>query len=91
LILVLLVGVNSIMYCVSLAWLAPYDEFHIFYHSAQLPSALLLVTAFSLVSLLFVFADFSFGYFVGYHLHLVILGYLWLSAFSDLPYDHRGA
>jgi hypothetical protein len=87
----LLVGVNSIMCCVSLAWLAPYDQFHIFYDGAQLPTALLLVATFSLVSLLFVFADFSFGYFVGFHLYLAILGYLWLSAFSDLPYDHRGA
>jgi len=91
LILVLLVVVNSIMCCVSLVWLAPYDQFHIFYHSAQLATALLSVAAFSLVALLFVFADFSFGYFVGFHLYLVILGYLWLSAFSDLPYDHRSA
>jgi hypothetical protein len=52
LILVLLVVVNSIMCCVSLVWLAPYDEFHIFYHNAQLPTALLSVAAFSLVSLL---------------------------------------
>jgi len=87
----LLVGAVSVMCCVSLAWLAPYDEFHIFYDGAQLPMALLWVAAFFLVSVLFVFADFSFGYFAGFHLYLAILGYLWLSAFSDLPYDHRGA
>jgi hypothetical protein len=91
LILATLVGVNSVLCCVSLIWLAPYDEFHIFYDGARLAAAMIAVVPFSLVGLLFVFAEFSFGYFVGYHLYLMILGYLWLATFSGLPYDQRTA
>ena len=90
-ILATLVGVNSLLCCVSLIWLAPYVEFHIFYDGSRLAAAMIAVAPFSLVALLFVFAEFSFGYFVGFHLYLMILGYLWLTTFSDLPYDHRTA
>lgn len=86
-----LVIVNSILCCLSLAWLAPYDAFHIFYDGTQLPAALLSVTAFAVVGLLFIFVPFSFGYFVGFHFYMMVLGYLWLSRFSDLAYDHRTA
>jgi hypothetical protein len=92
LILAILVGVNSVLCCVSLVCLAPYDAFHIFYSAAALPIALIAVTAFFFpAALLFVFSDFSFGYFVGFHLYMQILGYLWLSKFSDLPYNHQTA
>jgi hypothetical protein len=89
--LALLIVATSAMCCASLVLLAPFDAFHIFYSSTQLPLAALSVTAFSLIAFLFVFAEFSFGYFVGFHFYLLILGYLWISTFSDLPYDHRGA
>ena len=48
-----------------------------------------MVAAFSLVSLLFLFAEFSFGYFLGFYLYTMVLGYLWINCFSDLNYDHR--
>jgi hypothetical protein len=51
--------------------------------------AILVVAAFALVSLLFVFADFSFGYFVGFYFYTMVLGYLWLSFFSDLSYNRE--
>jgi hypothetical protein len=90
-ILALLLAVNSVLYCVSLAWLAPFDEYHILYDGARLSAAMLAVVPFSLASLLFVVAEFSFGYVVGFHVYLMILGYLWLGTFSDLPYDHATA
>jgi hypothetical protein len=86
-----LVVVNSILCCLSLAWLAPYDAFHILYDGALLPAALLSVTAFAVVGLLFIFVPFSFGYFVGFHFYMMVLGYLWVSRFSDFAYDHRTA
>src|SRR5579864_4868483 len=63
--------------------------YHVFFKTAQLPVALAAVAAFSLVAWLFVQARFSFGYFVGFYLYTMVLGYLWLNSFTDLNYDHR--
>jgi hypothetical protein len=38
---------------------------------------------------LFVRAQFSFGYFAGYYLFVMIAGYLWLNNFTELEYNHR--
>jgi hypothetical protein len=92
-----LIGVHIVVCCLSLIQLANFKfsnafnpaVYHIFYDPAQLPVAVLAVAAFSLVSLLFVFARFSFGYFAGFYFFTMILGYLWLDCFSDLHYDHR--
>lgn len=54
-----------------------------------LAHAVPLVSAFSLASVLFVFARFSFGYFVGFYLYTLVVGFLWLSNFSKLHYDTR--
>jgi hypothetical protein len=89
--LALAIAATLALSILSLVLLSPYDEFHIFYSDAKLAVALLWVGAFSLVSLLFVFADFSLGYMVGFHLYLMLFGYLWLGVFSDLPYDHPSA
>ncbi len=51
--------------------------------------AVAVVVAFALVSSLFAFAGFSFGYLIGFYLYTMVLGYLWLNCFSDLEYDHR--
>ena len=45
--------------------------------------------AFSTVSLLFIFARFSFGYFIGFSLFTMVLGFIWLNTFSKFNYDHR--
>ena len=50
---------------------------------------LVAVLAFSTVSLLFVFARFSFGYFIGFSLFTMVLGFIWLNSFSKFNYDHR--
>jgi hypothetical protein len=64
-------------------------QFHILYDPARLFPAIIVVGAFSLVSTLFLFARFSFGYFCGFYFYTMILGYLWLNCFSDLAYDHQ--
>ena len=48
-----------------------------------------MVAAFALVSPFFAFANFSFGYFVGFYFYMMVLSYLWLISFTDLQYDHR--
>ncbi|HEV7879905.1 MAG TPA: hypothetical protein VGP39_17740 [Bradyrhizobium sp.] len=48
-----------------------------------------MVAAFALLSILFTFARFSFGYLVGFYLYSMIFGYLWINCFSTLEYDHR--
>ena len=59
------------------------------YEAAQVNYAIAAVGVFSTVSLLFIFGRFSFGYFVGFSLFTMILGFLWLNNFSKFNYDHR--
>ena len=89
--LAVLLAIHSILSCASLVYLAPYHVFHLFYDERLWLHAVLVVTAFSAISLLFVFSDFSFGYFVGFYFYTMILGFLWLSTFSDLQYNHLQA
>ena len=44
-----------------------------------------------MVALLFVIARFSFGYFVGFYLYTMVLGFLWIVNFTKYNYDHAGA
>ncbi|MES2192821.1 MAG: hypothetical protein V4517_00275 [Pseudomonadota bacterium] len=81
---------HTVVCCVSLVYVAQYEfMFHIFYDPARLGVAVAVVAAFAAVSYLFVIADFSFGYFLGFYFYTMVLGYLWLNCFSDLNYDHR--
>jgi hypothetical protein len=84
-----LLCILSVICCVSLVYRAPYQEFHVFYDDAKFYNAVGAAAVFALSSSLFIFADFSFGYFVGLYLYSMILSYLWISAFSDLTYDHQ--
>ncbi|MBC9877510.1 hypothetical protein G8O24_09130 [Bradyrhizobium sp. INPA01-394B] len=52
-------------------------------------AAILSVSVFAPVVLLFAYAGFSFGYIVSFSFFTMIAGYLWLIPFSMLPYDHR--
>jgi hypothetical protein len=54
----------------------------------HLPAALLNVAIFAVVAIPFTISRFSFGYFLGFYFYTMILGYLWLIEFSQLPYDH---
>ena len=76
--------------CVSLVYAAHhYSEYYISFRPAGLRSAIVLIAAFALVSLLFAFASNSFGYVVGFYSYTMIAGYLWLNYFSELTYNHR--
>jgi hypothetical protein len=95
--LAFLIGFHIVICCVSLVFISRYRypvafspaTFHIFFDSAQSHIAIMVVAAFALVSSLFVFVGFSFGYFVGFYLYTMILSYLWLNCFTNLDYDHR--
>jgi hypothetical protein len=88
--LTFLIFFHVVLCCVSLVYVSQYhDAFHIFYDPARLYVAVALVAAFAVVSYLFVLADFSFGYFIGFYFYTMVLGYLWLNCFSDLDYNHR--
>src|SRR6266404_8837897 len=85
----LLIFVHTVICCVSLAYVAQFSAvYHIFYEASRLPSAVISVAAFALVSITFCFASFSFGYVVGFFFYTMISGYLWLNCFTDLDYDH---
>ena len=68
-----------------------YVSYHVAYDPAELLRAALVVAAFAPVFLFFIFARFSFGYFVGFYFAAMVTGYLWLSFFSDRNYDHDTA
>jgi hypothetical protein len=75
--------------CISLVCVAQtYPEYYISYRPTGLFSAVVVITTFALVSLLFAFADVSFGYFVGFYFYTMLLGYLWLNRFSEFNYNH---
>ncbi len=94
--LVCLVGCHLVIVCVSLVLIAHFSlpgyfkppAFHIFFDLARLPGAIAVIAAFAVVSLLFAFARFSVGYFIGFYLYSMMAGYLWINRFSDLDYDH---
>jgi hypothetical protein len=94
-----LIFTHVLICCMSLVYVASDQApiafqpatYHIFFQLSKLPVALAVAGTFSLLALMFVFARFSIGYFVGFSCYSMILGYLWLNCFSDLRYDHRTA
>jgi hypothetical protein len=83
-----LIYFHIVICCVSLAYVSRwYPEFHILFDVRQLSQAVFGVAVLSLISILFTVADFSFGYFVGFYLYTMILGFTWLSFFSVFNYD----
>src|ERR1700686_3212225 len=97
--LTFLICCHVIICCVSLYYVAHFSYrglaeaklFHILYDPGQLYRAIFAIALFSLLSVLFVFARFSFGYFCGFYFYTMVVGYLWLNCFSDLKYDHQFA
>jgi hypothetical protein len=88
--LTLLLFFHIVICCVSFAYVTQfYYMYHLFYDSTRLAEAILIATAFASVCFLFTFADFSFGYFVGFYLYTMVLGYLWLTCFSDFSYNRE--
>lgn len=76
--------------CISLVCVAlDYPEYHVFFRKEMLPTAVAAIAAFAILAVMFARAQFSFGYFAGYYLFLMIGGYLWLNSFSQFGYNHR--
>jgi hypothetical protein len=85
--LCVLVGLQIVICCTSLAQVAHWQAYMLF-DVSRISYAIAGVLAFSTVSLLFIFAHFSFGYFVGFSLFSMVLGFIWLNTFSKFNYDH---
>jgi hypothetical protein len=83
-----LICLHIVICCTSLAQVAHWQSYML-YDPDRLHYAIAAVLAFSAVALLFVFARFSFGYFIGFSLFNMVLGFLWLNTFSKFDYDHR--
>lgn len=80
-----LVLLHSALTCLSLIKVATF-QFYIHFSSERAWIAVAVAAAFSIVSLLFAVARFSFGYFVGFYFYTMILGFLWIDVFSDYNY-----
>jgi hypothetical protein len=88
--LAFLLYLSIVISCASLICSARiYPELHIFFQTANLAGAIAVTAAFSIVAVLFVFAEFSFGYCIAYYFYMMVLGYLWLNQFSEFSYNHR--
>jgi hypothetical protein len=84
--LLFLLCLHTILCCASLIKVADYQDYML-YDPARFYAAAAVVAMFSLLSLLFVLARFSFGYFVGFYLYTMLLGFLWLEQFSKFQYN----
>jgi len=76
--------------CLSLVSVAEHanQAFHIRFDSQNLLFAALSMAAFACCAILFASAKFSFGFVVSFYLLAVAAGYLWLSYFTPLEYNH---
>jgi hypothetical protein len=86
--LFILICFHVVICCASLVRVAEYQSYML-YDANRLYYAAAAVLAFSTVALLFVFARFSFGYFVGFYLYTMVLCFIWLSCFTKYNYDYR--
>ncbi|MFO1109740.1 MAG: hypothetical protein U1E61_11195 [Bradyrhizobium sp.] len=85
-----LICLHVIACCVSLACVATiYPQYHLHFRPAELAGAAAVIAAFALISILFIFSEFSFGFFVGFYFFTMVTGYLWLNTFSEFDYNHR--
>ena len=84
-----LIYFHIVICCVSLIYVA---EFYValkivMFDETRLYAAALNIACFALISVLFTFSRFSFGYVLGFYFYTMILGYLWLLEFSRFNYD----
>jgi hypothetical protein len=91
LVLLSLLCFHIVACCLSLVYVAEYYGYLniVAFDRARAYETALLVVPYAVVSFGFVLSRFSFGYFVGFYLYSVILGYLWIAPFSAFQYDHR--
>jgi len=86
----LLIYFHIVICCVSLMYVA---EFYahlqiVMFDENRVYAAALNIAPFALASILFTFSQFSFGYVLGFYFYTMMIGYLWLVAFSKFNYDH---
>lgn len=91
--LALLLCFHIVTCCLSLIYVAElYDKLGIvMFDKTRFFAAALHIALFAAVAAVFLFARFSFGYFLGFYFYTIILGYLWLVEFSKFQYDHTSA
>jgi hypothetical protein len=91
--LALLLALHIAGVCLTFVYVAQYyATYKIFgYDPALVLPAVLAITPLALLSVVFAIADFSFGYFVGFLLYTMALGFVWLTKFSLLDYNHAPA
>jgi hypothetical protein len=81
---------HSAIFCASLILVAN-RQLYILYRSDLLAYAVIIAASFSLLSLPFAVARFSFGYFVSFYFYTLVLGFLWLDVFTKYNYDRKQA
>jgi hypothetical protein len=88
--LIVLLGLHVLTCCVSLIYVTRYyTGYQLFeFDVARLVPAALNVAPLAFCGILFALSRFSFGYFLGFYLYTLVLGYLWLAEFSVYKYDH---
>lgn len=76
--------------CLSLIYVADFyaNIKVVMFDQSRLYEAALNIMPIALASVLFAFSQSSFGYILGFYFYTMILGYLWLVAFSRFNYDH---
>lgn len=85
-----LIYFHIVVCCLSLIYVAEFYENIkiVMFDQSRLYVAALNVAPIALASILFAFSRFSFGYVLGFYFYTMIVGYLWLVAFSRFNYDH---
>jgi hypothetical protein len=88
--LTVLLCLNIVVCCVSLIYVAEFYSYLqiVMFDKTRLHAAVLMAGPFALVSALFLFGRFSFGYVLGFYFYTMFLGYLWIVEFSKFHYDH---
>jgi hypothetical protein len=85
-----LICFHVVVCCISLICAA---YLHPIYHIPYDPSLWLIaataVAGFAVVGLLFAFAEFSFGYFVGFYLFSMVAGYILENLLTEFYYNHQ--
>ncbi|MGY3074722.1 hypothetical protein ACVWZZ_001093 [Bradyrhizobium sp. LM6.10] len=84
--LTIMLLLHSAVTCLSLIKVATWQSY-IHFSGERVWMAVGIAAAFSVVSLLFAAARFSFGYFVGFYFYTMILGFLWIDVFSEYSYE----
>ena len=85
-----LICFHVVVCCISLicaAYLHP--VYHVLYDPSRLLIPAMAVAGFTLVGMLFAFAEFSFGYFVGFYFFSMVAGYIWENLLTEFYYNHQ--